>query len=77
MVDEKYYRHNHDGVNTEQIDGRNLRNSPQESLSTQVGGTLSSGGAGTLSTGDSQILASVITRLNELEDRLKKLGFIK
>lgn len=70
------YRHTHDGVNSDQVSGSDLIGCPQEALTGASGGSLSSGGVAALSTADSTILSNAVTRLNELETKLRAIGLI-
>lgn len=71
-----YFRHTHDGVNSPQLSGTDLINCPQDALTAASGGTLSSGGITPLSTGDSTILSNAVTRIGELETKLRAVGII-
>ena len=58
------------------IQGDEILGAPYKALTTAVAGTLSSGGAG-MTNGDFNILTAAVTRVNEMEQALKKLGLIK
>ena len=70
------YRHTHDGVNSDQITGSSLLNAPQDALTPASGGSLSSSGISTLSNSDSTILSNAVTRIGELETKLRALQLI-
>lgn len=70
--------HTHNGTDAPKLyAGEALENAPQEALTTASVGSLTSGGAGDLKTSDSTIIANAITRLGELETKLRFLGLIK
>lgn len=76
VIDQNYFRHNHDGVNSERLTGDSLAGAPQQALTAASSG-LSSGGVGSLSSSDNAILNNMMTRINELETRLRNLGLLQ
>lgn len=60
----------------QRIEGSTLQGAPYKALTPAVAGTLSNGGTGMTLT-DSQVLTATVTRVNEIEQVLKKLGLIK
>ncbi len=70
--------HVHNGVDSPKLDaGASLIGTPQNALTTSVGGSLTSGGVGNLSNADNVILTNLITRVSDLENRLQNLRLIK
>jgi hypothetical protein len=70
--------HTHDGVSGNKLVAQDaLVGAPQEALTAPSGGSLSSGGSGDLKTTDADILNNLITRVNELEDKLQALTLLK
>lgn len=71
--------HSHNGVDSQQLyAGDALLNAPQEALTTASSpNTLTTGGANNLKTVDAAILQNLLTRFEELEDKLQTLGIIK
>ena len=61
----------------EKVQGKNLFYAPQPPLTTANGSALSSGGAYNLTTADNAILGNTITRLNQVEAALIKLGLLR
>jgi hypothetical protein len=57
--------------------GDNLIHAPQPALTVTSGGGLSSGGPANLGSGDSGILSNTITRVNQIEAALIKLGLLR
>ena len=70
---EKIQRHTHNGIDSEQIELKNLVGFPLQALTTRNEDPLSSGGSENLRSADSAIINNMRTRINELEDRLKAL----
>ena len=74
---EKIKDHGHTGTDARKINGRvSILNSPQAALTSATTGSISSGGVGSLNTGDQIILENMRTRLNEIETKLRALGFL-
>jgi hypothetical protein len=77
MIFDSISTHAHQGGESQTLDGSSaLLNTPQPALTTASGGALSTGGGAVLSTGDSAILSNAITRLNDLESKLRLIGLI-
>lgn len=69
--------HFHNGIDTNQLDAKEaLIGAPQAALTSATGGSLTSGGSNDLKTADSTILTNLITRVGELETRLRNLGLL-
>lgn len=69
--------HTHNGTDSPRLDAkRALLKAPQTALTTASGGSLSTGGAA-MSTADAAILTNALTRLAELETKLRNLGLIR
>ncbi len=72
---ENYFRHTHNGIDSEKLLINNaIEGFPLAALTADVGGSLSSdAGGGDLKTSDSVIIANMRTRINELEARLQAI----
>ena len=69
--------HIHNGSDTRRISGNSIDNTPQDALTTVFVTPLTFGGSYNLNNVDYAVLTNAITRLNELETRLRTLGLIK
>lgn len=67
--------HTHNGIDSLQINGSSISGCPLPGITAQSG-SLTTGGAAVLSTSDANTLMNTINRVNELENRLRSLGFI-
>lgn len=63
-----YYRHNHDGVNSDRLDGRSFKYIQTSKLTTADTSTATSA--------DAAIINNIRTRIVELETLLTNLGFL-
>jgi hypothetical protein len=70
-------QHQHNGFGSIRIKGENLLKSPQDALTAVDNGALSSGGLNSLKDTDSQIIANMRTRINELETALRNIGLLR
>jgi hypothetical protein len=70
-------RHTHNGVDSQQIELRDVQIVLGSPLSIADNTALTSGGLTALTTPDSLVIENIRTRLNELEARLKSLGLIQ
>jgi hypothetical protein len=77
MIYEAIISHNHDGVTSLRLQGKYLQKAPQTALTSELGGSLSTGGVAVLSTSDSNIIANAVTRIVEIETKLRAVGVIK
>ncbi len=75
LISDAIASHTHTNDGSQQIQGQFLVKAPQPRLTTASSGILSSGG-GNLSTADNIILNNALTRISELESKLKTLGLI-
>lgn len=57
--------------------GKDIIHAPQPALTPANGGTLSGGGSTDLRPGDNNVIANAVTRINQIEAALIKLGLIK
>jgi hypothetical protein len=70
--------HTHNGTDSPRLDAkRALLKAPQAALTAASGLSLSTGGAAVLSTNDAAILNAAITRIGELETKLRNLGLLR
>lgn len=77
MVETNTQNHEHNGIDSKRINGRNIFNAPQTAMTTASATALSTGGAATLSTSDQTIIDNMRTRINELETKLQALGLLR
>jgi hypothetical protein len=70
---EKIARHTHNGIDSEQIELKNVVGFPLQALTPASSGSLTSGGTENLRNADSAIIENMRTRINELEARLQAL----
>lgn len=73
------YRHTHNGVDSEKLPKSSITKSlgaPQTALTTKDSTTLTTGGGAILSASDSNVIANMRTRIDELETKLQALGLL-
>lgn len=73
------YRHTHNGIDSDRLPKASITKplgAPQSALTAKNSTALSIGGAAVLSTSDSDVIANMRTRINELETKLQALGLI-
>lgn len=76
MIEDSITTHTHNGGDSQNIQGQNIVGAPQNPLTTATGGSLTSGGTAVLSNSDSTILSNAITRIADVESRLRTLGLL-
>lgn len=71
-------KHTHNGTDSPRLLAKDaLLKAPQSALTAASGTTLSTGGGGNLSASDSLILNNALTRIQELETKLRNLTLIR
>lgn len=64
--------HNHDGVNSVRLAGGNIEKAPQSAMTAATAGTA----GGTYTSTEQGLINNHTTRINELETKLRNLGFL-
>lgn len=76
LINKKISEHDHTGLGSLALEGKNLAKAPQSALTTVDVSSLTTGGANNLKTADATIIDNMRTRINELETKLQNLGLI-
>jgi len=75
MIEEQISSHQHEGGSSKILEGKNLSQAPQPSLTAQSV-SISTGGTYSMKTSDATSIINIATRVAEIEARLKALGLI-